>query len=188
MLKKITAIDHRFMAFMDTTYRRPWLDSLFSTLTHLGDLGAVWLIWATALAMTRGMEGVLLFGSIAVCALICNLLMKPLCARKRPFERHDVDVLIAKPSDRSFPSGHTMASFTALAVIWSLCGGWMGWLALLIAVVIAISRLYLRVHYLSDVLCGALFGLIVGKLCVLFGQIPAQWAAELLHWLLLEGK
>jgi len=126
-------------------------------------------------------EGVLLFGSIAVCALICNLLMKPLFARKRPFEHHDVDVLIHKPSDRSFPSGHTMASFTALAVIWQLCGGWMGWLALLLALIIALSRLYLLVHYLSDVLCGAIFGLAVGSLCVLFGQIPAQWGAELLQ-------
>jgi len=44
-----------------------------------------------------------------------------------------------------------------------------------------LSRLYLLVHYLSDVLCGAIFGLAVGSLCVLFGQIPAQWGAELLQ-------
>ncbi len=181
MLKKIAEIDRKFMVFMEHTYRSPRLDSLFSMLTHLGDLGAVWLLWAVALAMTKGMEGVLLFGSIAVCALICNLLMKPLFARKRPFERHDVDVLIDKPRDRSFPSGHTMASFTALAVIWQLCGGWMGWLALLVAMIIAWSRLYLLVHYFSDVLCGALFGLMVGKLCVVLGQFPAQWGAELLY-------
>lgn len=181
MLKKIAAVDQKFMEFMEKSYRRPWLDSLFSSLTHLGDLGAVWLIWGVALALSRGMEGVLLFFSIGVCAVICNLLMKPLFARKRPFERHDVDVLIAKPSDRSFPSGHTMASFTAVAVLWSLCGGWMGWLAVAVATVIAVSRLYLLVHYLSDVLCGAIFGLIVGQFCVLLGQEPAQLGAELLH-------
>lgn len=181
MLKKITELDRRFMLFMENGYRHPGLDRLFSSLTHLGDMGAVWLLWAVALAVSEGMEGVLLFGSIALCAIVCNLLMKPLCARQRPFEQHDVDVLIAKPSDRSFPSGHTMASFTAAAVICSLCDGWMPWLALALALIIALSRLYLLVHYLSDVLCGALFGWVVGQLCVVFGQVPAQWGAQLLQ-------
>ena len=179
MLRKLNELDHRLLDVLQEKLRRPWLDGFVSALTHLGDLGAVWLLWGVALFWTDRAAGILLIFAIALCALVCNLLMKPLFRRGRPFEfAEGVDVLIAEPSDRSFPSGHTMASFTAAAVLWSLFGGWMGALALSLAFLIGLSRLYLGVHYISDVLAGAVFGFLLGSFVPpLFGEAAAELAA-----------
>ena len=126
----LTAIDHKLLDILQKHCRRQRLDQLMAALTHLGDMGFVWLLWAVALFRNHRMESILLVGSIAVCAVVCNLIMKPLFGRSRPFESRDVELLIREPKDRSFPSGHTMASFTAAAALFGLFGGWQGALAL----------------------------------------------------------
>ena len=95
-----------------------------------------------------------------LCGLIFgNLLLKPLIARVRPYDlREGIELLISKPSDYSFPSGHTLASFEAAVVLMVRERKRFGWAALVLAVLIAFSRLYLYVHYPSDVLGGILLG------------------------------
>jgi len=181
MIQRFNQLDHDLLDALQERLRHPWLDKLLGAVTHLGDLGAVWILGAVALFWVHRRESLLLIFGIALCALVCNLLMKPLFRRSRPFERSDeIDVLIAEPSDRSFPSGHTMASFTAAALLYSVFGGWVGGFALLLAALIAFSRLYLGVHYPSDVLAGALFGAVLGAAVPpLFGGM----AGELAQWL-----
>ena len=95
---------------------------------------------------------------------MCNVLLKPLVGRARPFQSDgSVALLVSSPGDFSFPSGHTGASFAAAAVMFFGRSSLWGW-ALALAALIAFSRLYLYVHYPSDVLAGALLGILTGWL------------------------
>ena len=81
---------------------------------------------------------------------MCNVLLKPLVGRARPFQSDgSVALLVSSPGDFSFPSGHTGASFAAAAVMFFGRSSLWGW-ALALAALIAFSRLYLYVHYPSD--------------------------------------
>ena len=98
-------------------------------------------------------------------ALLCNLILKPLVARIRPYDVNTaVQLLVSKPVDYSFPSGHTAASFASVVALF-MAGERKLWKpALVLAVLIAFSRLYLYVHYPTDVLGGLILGLIAGYL------------------------
>lgn len=178
-MEKILALDEKISAWIQENCRRSWLDKPVQFVTHLGDLGLIWLLWAMALFRDYRVESVMLFLSISVGCVLCNFVMKPLFARARPFEDEDVDLLIAEPDDYSFPSGHTMVSFTAAITLILLFGGWVGAAALLLAILIGCSRLYLYVHHPSDVAAGIVFGTIVGWLCVLF---CSDFAVKLAEW------
>ena len=92
----------------------------------------------------------------------CNLLLKPLIGRVRPFVVNPaVELLVSPPLDASFPSGHTAASFAAVFALRG-SGNPLWKPALAVAVLIAFSRLYLYVHWPSDVLGGALLGAFLG--------------------------
>ena len=95
---------------------------------------------------------------VAVAAVVANLILKPLIARERPcWSNEDVELLVAMPQDFSFPSGHTLHSVMVAVVIF-MYDKRIGSLAIIMAVLISFSRLYLYVHFPSDVLCGALLG------------------------------
>ena len=96
--------------------------------------------------------------------LIGNLLLKNLIARQRPcWIYSDFSMLIAVPTDYSFPSGHTMHSFIAATVLMHYDRR-LGIPALVMAVLVGFSRLYLYVHYPTDVLAGAVLGVALGML------------------------
>ena len=100
-----------------------------------------------------------LFGSL----VINNIILKNLIARTRPYDVvSGVQLLIERQSDFSFPSGHTGSSFAAAIVLYKELPKKYGLLALVLAAFIGLSRIYLGVHYPSDVMCGALFGSLIG--------------------------
>ena len=104
-----------------------------------------------------------MMAALLVDVLLCNVLIKNLVARTRPFNVNTaVQLLVAKPRDYSFPSGHTAASFASVTALY-LAGEKKLWkIALVLAVLIAFSRLYLYVHYPTDVLGGIITGAIAG--------------------------
>lgn len=107
--------------------------------------------------------------ALILCLLIGNLFLKPVVARVRPFDINTaIDILIKKPLDFSFPSGHTMSSFAAATVLIYMDKK-IGAISLILATIIGFSRLYLYVHYPSDVVIGLLIGVLLGiisiKLC-----------------------
>ena len=140
--------------------RCDFLDAVMPFISGLGDGGAVWIGLTLVLMLFRKTRktGYMMALALVLGLLIGNLTLKPLIARIRPYDANpDVTLLIDRLSDYSFPSGHTLASFEAAAVL-LLQYRAKAIPALVLALLIAFSRLYLYVHYPTDVLAGALLG------------------------------
>ena len=149
------------------TLHTPFLDKIMVFITRLGDAGIIWIVLSIVLLLipkTRK-SGVVMVAALVVDVLLCNIVLKNLVARTRPYDVNTgVHLLVAKLHDYSFPSGHTAASFASVTALY-LAGEKKLWkFALVLACLIAISRLYLYVHYPTDVLGGILFGVISGYL------------------------
>ena len=123
----------------------PILDKIMQLITHLGDMGIIWIILTIVMLLipkTRK-SGVIMAVALIVDVILCNVILKNLIARVRPYDVNTaVQVLVAKPKDFSFPSGHTAASFASVTALY-LAGEKKLWkIALVLAVLIAFSRLY----------------------------------------------
>lgn len=141
----------------------PILDKLMCLITHLGDAGIIWIIMTIVMILipkTRK-SGVILAFALVTDVILCNAVLKNLVARVRPYDVNTaIHVLVAKPKDFSFPSGHTAASFASVAALY-LAGEKKLWKpALVLAILIAFSRMYLYVHYPTDILGGIIFGIL----------------------------
>ena len=149
------------------TIHTPVLDAMMCGITRLGDAGIFWILLCIVLLVlpkTRK-SGVILMAALLVDLVICNGILKPLVHRIRPFDvRTGIELLVKRPTDFSFPSGHTAASFASVMALY-LAGEKKIWISSLgLAVLIAFSRLYLYVHYPTDVLGGVVAGLAAGAL------------------------
>ena len=147
--------------------RTPIGDVVVPLITRLGDAGIIWIILTVLLLIipkTRK-TGVIMMAALLADVLLCNVVIKNLVARTRPFDVNTaVQLLVAKPRDYSFPSGHTAASFASVTALY-LAGEKKMWkAALVLAVLIALSRLYLYVHYPTDIIGGVVFGSLSGYL------------------------
>jgi len=144
----------------------PVMDKIMVFFTRLGDFGIVWIAIAFFLLMMREhrRDGMLLMYVLIGTALVNNLVVKPLIAKIRPCNINGgVNLLLRRPLDYSFPSGHTSSSFAAAVVLCTL-GPLIGLVSFSIAFLIAFSRLYLYVHYPSDILGGVILGLMCGMI------------------------
>lgn len=144
--------------------RCPLLDWLMPLYSRLGDHGAIciWLALMLLLFPKTRKIGAALAVALILCLFSGNLLLKPLVARIRPYEANGFSGLLVPPlGDFSFPSGHTFSCVAAAFVLahYHKKAGAFAWLA---AALMAFSRLYLYVHYPSDVLGGLLLGLAAG--------------------------
>ena len=157
-------LERSLLEWIQTHLRCEILDALMPVVSRICDHGEVWILLAVILVMVRRYRQ---SGAAVGCALVmelvaCNLILKPLVGRLRPFAVDAaVELLIAPPADASFPSGHTAASFAAVFAL-KASGCWLWKPGLVLAAAIAFSRLYLYVHWPSDVLAGALLGAAVG--------------------------
>ena len=149
----------------------PFLDAVMPVITLLGDAGLFWIGIAVVLLFIPryrkvglGMGAALILG-----LLVCNVTMKPLIARIRPYDYieqnlgYTVELLIEAQHDFSFPSGHTIASFEGATVL-MIHSKKAGIPALILASLIAFSRLYLYVHYPTDVITSVILGVAFGFL------------------------
>lgn len=135
-------------------------------ISMLGNGGILWIIIGLVLAIDpkhRKMAWVL-FLALGIEFLLCNVLLKNLFAMPRPCDLNpSVALLIPKPQDYSFPSGHTASSFAAVTVLY-LMGVKRWYWALVPAGLIAFSRMYLDVHFPIDILGGIFVGILCGFL------------------------
>ena len=151
------------------------LDWLFEAITHLADdgLGMIALgLLLTLFKRTRKM-GVAVLAAIAFGAAITNLTLKPLVMRARPYTHEEFrawwEVMGAHvESDRSFPSGHTTSAMAAMMGVFLTGKKKYSWTALLFALLMGFTRMYLVVHYPTDVLGGLLAGALGGVIGFLF--------------------
>ena len=158
------SFDLPILDWIQSTLGCKFLDTVMPIITLFGEGGIFWIAWAVLLIIipkTRktglGMGFALILG-----LLICNVTLKPLVARIRPYDLQaelgvTINLLIEAQHDFSFPSGHTIASFEA-AVVLLKNSKKMGIPAIIIAVLVTFSRLYLYVHYPTDVLVSIVLG------------------------------
>lgn len=145
--------------------RSPLGDACMPAITHLGDAGAVWILLAAVLLgfPKHRKAGLSMALALLIGLVVCNLTLKPLVARMRPFDYQllhfgkQIPLLIPAPADFSFPSGHTCSSFAAATAL-LLRNRKLGTPAMILAALIAFSRLYLYVHYPTDVLASIALG------------------------------
>ena len=140
------------------TIRTPIGDALMCFITSLGNVGAIWIIDAA----------------------LCSGILKNVFCRIRPFDVNTaVQVLITKPRDFSFPSGHTSASFAAATALYLAKERKLFATTLVLACLIAFSRMYLYVHYPTDILGGALLGILCGYLGCRIVQKAEQYKRKI---------
>lgn len=159
---------------IQSNIRNEILTPIFKIITSLGNGGAIWLVITVILLLRRKTRkiGFICLLALLGCLIINNWIIKNIVQRPRPFNTlSDLTILISKPKEFSFPSGHSSSSFAAASVLYRKLPKKYGVTCLILACLIAFSRLYVGVHYPTDVLFGALSGVILGYLAEYFMKI-----------------
>lgn len=180
------SFDFPILEFIRTYLKNPVLDKAMPYITLLGEWGAFWIAMALILLLFRKTRktGWSMGAALFIGLIVCNIILKNLIGRERPFffytaERlsgyeffanmknwvpmteNDILWLVSSDLHKSFPSGHTIACFEACTVLavyhkrWSIP-------AVVVAFLVAFSRLYLYVHYPSDVIFSMIAGVLIG--------------------------
>ena len=190
--------DACFLLYIQEYIRSDFLNPIMKVLTHSGDKGILLIVLILALLIiprTRAI-GIMSTISIAIEALLNNVLLKNIIARTRPYDEIEGLVnLVGRQSDYSFPSGHTGAAFAvagAMLVValfglpmieksgevsrkdLSLSFKLISVLLIMYATLLAFSRMYVGVHYPTDVLCGLLLGLGTSAMAYLIYQMAIK--------------
>lgn len=164
MIESLSTLEDGILLFVQDSVRCSILTPFFVFVTRLGDRGFIWIVFSLLLLLSPKTRKTGCMGLLALLfsLLVNNLFLKNLVERSRPFDViQALTPLIAGPRDFSFPSGHTASSFAAAGVFFCRLPRRLGVPALILAALIGISRLYVGVHYPSDVLFGMLSGLLL---------------------------
>jgi undecaprenyl-diphosphatase len=147
-------------------FSSPFLDKVMPIITRLGDDGIFWIILAIIFLCFRKTRKMGFSSALAMLIglIVVNVVLKNAVGRIRPYEVNpSVTLLVERLSDYSFPSGHTAVSFEAATAIF-IRNKKLGIPSLILATLIAFSRLYLYVHYPTDVLAGFVIGVAIAIL------------------------
>ena len=167
MLETLLNLDGGFLLFLQESVRNPILNRIMILITSLGDEGLIWIAATILLLIPKKTRKVGIMSAVALLGslLINNNLIKNIVQRPRPFVTFtDLEIIIPKPSEFSFPSGHTSSSFAAAAVFYRHLPKKLGVPSVILAGLIGFSRLYVGVHYPTDVLAGVVMGILLSYL------------------------
>ena len=164
---RLTAFDTRFDRLLEPTRNFKPTVWLFTAATALGDFGMLWHIVGIVRAVadnSRVKQALILSALMGVESLLLNQGIKPFFKRERPTVKGDSRFKIRKPRTSSFPSGHASSAFFAAVVLtrWSSGPAIATWFAF--AVIVATSRVAVRIHHATDIFAGALVGTAMGLL------------------------
>lgn len=172
------SFDLPILDWIQANLQSPLMDKIMPIITLFGEDGIFWIAWAVLMLIipkTRKI-GIGMLIALVTGLLVCNVTLKPLVGRIRPYDLQEqmgvtINLLVERLHDFSFPSGHTIASFEASVVLLKNSKK-MGIPALIIAILVSFSRLYLYVHYPTDVLVSVVLGTLFAFLgCALADKI-----------------
>lgn len=166
----IYSVDFAVLDFIQETMRCQFLDVVMAVFSYMGEAGGIWIISAIIMMCFRKTRatGVMVLCAVAIGFVIGEITLKNIIERPRPFVQNpQIIPAIKLPSGYSFPSGHSCSSFAAATVLFARSKK-IGISAIIIAFLIAFSRLYNYVHFPSDVISGIILGVICAVVTIIF--------------------
>ena len=164
------SFDLPILDWIQETMQCTFLDKTMPIVTLFGDGGVFWIGIAVLLLFFAKYRktGFSMGMALVLGLVVCNITLKPLVARIRPYDfqlqefGREITLLISAQHDFSFPSGHSAAAFCVVGVLYGAKIRELFWPVLVLAILIGFSRLYLYVHFPTDVLVGAFCGFAIG--------------------------
>lgn len=164
MIESITALDLSILDFIRNTLSSPVADIIMKCLTYSIEYGAMAILVFIVMMFVKKMRkaGFAVMGATLSVLLFGELILKHIVCRPRPFVVNSaIDIIIKAPSGFSFPSSHTATCFAMATAIY-LFHKRLGIIAYIYASLVAFSRMYLYVHYPSDIFGGVILGICCG--------------------------
>ena len=166
-MNALNLFEANIVLWIQENLRVGFLNPIMQGITHLGDGGVFWIILSVLLLLFKKTRKVGLCCALGLIfdLLVVNIAVKPLVARIRPYEIiKEITILTHQPGDHSFPSGHSAGSFACAWAFFRAYKKKWGVPALVLAALVSLSRLYVGVHYPTDVLGGIVIGCVLGEL------------------------
>ena len=171
--------DSSILLWLQNNMRNDILNPIFKFITHMGDSGIFWISLSVILLIPKKTRkaGFCALLALLFSVLINNAILKNLVGRIRPYEViPGLVCIIEHAKDPSFPSGHTGSSIAAAAVYLKTLPKKFSIPLLIVGILISFSRLYVGIHYPTDVICGAMTGAALGILaCILVDFVIKKW-------------
>ena len=183
MIEAIASWDAQVMLFVQEHLRVEAFDPIVRFITALGNAGIFWIILGLALFIYKPTrrDSAFCLPTLAIATIINNLILKRIIMRVRPYDVIEgLTIIIERENSWSFPSGHACSSFTmAAALFFAFRGRGGGW-AYIPAVLIAASRVYVGVHYPTDIIAAAAVGTTVAVICYFqYQKIRSRYPGKL---------
>lgn len=169
MMDAFSQAEGRILLWIQENLRGGALDPIMKLLSTLGNGGAFWIVVTVLLLCFRRTRrvGVCCAAALLIDFLAVNCAIKPLVARVRPYVQiPELSILVAPEREFSFPSGHSASAFACAWALFRTSPRRYGSPALILAALIALSRLYVGVHYPTDVAAGALIGIALAEVAL----------------------
>lgn len=154
--------EYAILNYIQENYKSLMFDNITRVLAYLGSMSMIWVVLTIICLIVKKYRrvGISLAANFIFNAVAANVIIKTIVARPRPCTLNTTVELITKvPFDASFPSGHTLYAFGAATIIF-IYNKWLGILAYIFAIIMGLSRMYAYVHFPTDVLFGAIFGIL----------------------------
>lgn len=168
MIQGILTFDFSILDFIQENIRNPFLDIIMPLISLFGEAGIFYICFAIGLIVFKRTRksGIMLALSITIGFVVCNIILKPIFARPRPFIFRDIELIANMPMDYSFPSGHTTIAFESATVL-MMRDRRAGTIFLILAIFVAFSRMYMYFHFPTDIIGGIVVGVFSGITSVL---------------------
>ena len=169
MIEIFKKVDNTILRWINVKFRNKTFDKIMPIITSAGNLGIIWIVISVLLITKKDYRvlGQTILIALVITTIIGEGIIKNIVKRKRPFYGDDdKELLISRPITYSFPSGHTASSF-AVATVFIKTDNAASLEIMLLACLIAFSRIYLGVHYPSDVIGGGIIGTLCGLITVI---------------------
>ncbi len=165
MLQSLMEIDSNILLFVQDNLRSEILNYFMVHFTSLGNAGLIWILIVLVYILNRytRKKGIYCAISLLLCFIVVNIFLKNVVARIRPYDAMEqIRCLVEAQPDYSFPSGHTAIAFAASVPVFILLDRGIGLIMTVFSILMGLSRIYVCVHYPTDVICGAIIGILCG--------------------------